>query len=103
MQSISHTYISLYATSDNETHFRMVQVRLDLVEDFAIPAQALYIGGTLSSRRAFLLAFPPNGVNQMFHGESGTRRLPAKSPRSCRAISSIMPVTAPRMKWDRGT
>jgi hypothetical protein len=59
MQSISHTYISLYATSDNETHFRMVQARLDLVEDFAIPAQPLYIGGTLLSRRAFLLAFPP--------------------------------------------
>ena len=36
MQSISHTYISLYATSDNETHFRMVQARLDRVEDFAI-------------------------------------------------------------------
>jgi hypothetical protein len=37
----------------------MVRVQLDLVEDFAVPAQPLYIGGTLPSRRAFLLAFPP--------------------------------------------
>jgi hypothetical protein len=59
MLPVSHTYVSLYATSDNETHFRMLQVQLDLVEDFAIPAQPLYIGGTLASRRAFLLAFPP--------------------------------------------
>jgi len=59
MLPVSHTYVSLYATPDNETHFRMVQVQLDLVEDFAIPAQPLYIGGTLPSRRAFLLAFPP--------------------------------------------
>lgn len=59
MLPVSHTYVSLYATSDNETHFRMVQVQLDLAEDFAPPAQPLYIGGTFSSRRAFLLAFPP--------------------------------------------
>jgi hypothetical protein len=59
MLPVAHTYVSLYATSDNETHFRMVQVRLDLVEDFAPPAQPLYIGGTLPSRRVFLLAFPP--------------------------------------------
>jgi hypothetical protein len=59
MLSVSHTYVSLYATSDNETHFRMVQVSFNLVENFAIPAQPLYIGGALSSRRAFLLAFPP--------------------------------------------
>jgi hypothetical protein len=60
MLPISHTYVSLYATADNETHFRTVQVRLDLIENFAVPAQPLYIGGTLSSSRAFLLAFPPN-------------------------------------------
>jgi hypothetical protein len=36
-----------------------VQVQLALAEDFAPPAQPLYIGGTFSSRRAFLLAFPP--------------------------------------------
>ena len=42
MLSVSHTYVSLYATPDNETHFRMVQVQLDLVEDFAIPAEPLY-------------------------------------------------------------
>ena len=36
MLPVSHPYVSLYATSDNETHFRMVQVRLDLVEGFAI-------------------------------------------------------------------
>jgi hypothetical protein len=59
MLPVSHTYVSLYATTDNETHFRMVQVQLDLVEDFAPPAQPLYIGGALPSRRAFLLAFPP--------------------------------------------
>jgi hypothetical protein len=35
MLPVGHTYVSLYATSDNETHFRMVQVQLDLVEDFA--------------------------------------------------------------------
>lgn len=97
MLPVSHTYISLYATSDNETHFRMVQVRLGLVEDFAIPAQPLYIGGTLLSRRAFCSHFRLNGVNQIFHGESGTRRLLAKSPPSCGALSSIMPVTAPRI------
>jgi hypothetical protein len=38
MLPVSHTCVSLYATSDNETHFRMVQVQLDLVEDFAVPA-----------------------------------------------------------------
>jgi hypothetical protein len=59
MLPVSHTYVSLYATSDNETHFRMVQVQLDMAEDFAPPAQPLYVGGTFSSRRAFLLAFPP--------------------------------------------
>ena len=37
----------------------MVQVRLDWMEGFAIPAQPLYIGGTLPGRRVFLLAFPP--------------------------------------------
>jgi hypothetical protein len=59
MLPVSHTYVSLYATPDNETHFRIVQVRLDLVEDFAVPAQPLYISGRLPTRRAFLLAFPP--------------------------------------------
>jgi hypothetical protein len=59
MLPAGHTYVSLYATSDNETHFRAVQVQLDLVEDFVIPTQPLYIGGALPSRKAFLLAFPP--------------------------------------------
>jgi hypothetical protein len=59
MLAVSHTYVSLYATSDNETHFRIVQIQFDLVKDFAIPAQPLYIGGPLPSRRTFLLAFPP--------------------------------------------
>jgi hypothetical protein len=57
MLSISHTYVSIYATSDNETHFRMVQAQLDPVEEFAIPAQPLYIGGP--SGRVLLLAFSP--------------------------------------------
>jgi hypothetical protein len=59
MLPVGHTYVLLYATSDHETHFRMVQVQLDLVEDFAPPAQPLYIGDRRPSRRAFLLAFPP--------------------------------------------
>jgi hypothetical protein len=59
MRPISHTYASLYATPDNETHFRTVPVRLDLIDNFAVPAQPLYIGGALFSSKAFLLAFPP--------------------------------------------
>lgn len=63
MLPVSHTYVSSYATSDNETHFRMVQVRLDMVEDFAIPARPLYIGGALPGCTAFCFAFRLNGVN----------------------------------------
>jgi hypothetical protein len=59
MLPISHTYISLYATPDSETHFRPVRVWLNLTENFAVPAQPRYIGGTIPSNRAFLLAFPP--------------------------------------------
>lgn len=59
MLPVSHTYFSLYATPDNETHFRVVRIPFGRVEDFAIPAQPVYIGGTLPSRRTFLLAFPP--------------------------------------------
>lgn len=55
---ISYTYTSLYATPDNETHFRTVQVQLDPVENFAPPAQPVCIGGSQVSSRAFLLAFP---------------------------------------------
>lgn len=60
MLPVSHTYVSLYATPDNETHFRIVPIQFDLVENFAIPARPLYIGGALPSRRVFLLAFPPS-------------------------------------------
>ena len=62
---ISYTYTSLYATPDNETHFRTVQVQLDPVENFAPPAQPVCIGGSQVSSRAFLLAFP------LKWGESG--------------------------------
>jgi hypothetical protein len=55
---ISYTYTSLYATPDNETHFRTVQVQLDPVENFALPAQPVGIGGSQVSSRAFFLAFP---------------------------------------------
>lgn len=59
MLPISHTYTSLYATPDNETHFRSVHVQLDPTEDFAPPAQPVCIGGIEVSSRVFLLAFPP--------------------------------------------
>ena len=55
---IRYTYTSLYATPDNETHFRTVQVQLDPVENFAPPAQPVHIGASQVSSRAFLLAFP---------------------------------------------
>lgn len=64
MLPVSHTYVSLYATPDNETHFRIVPIQFDLVENFAIPAWPLYIGGTLPSRRAFCSLFRLTGANQ---------------------------------------
>lgn len=59
MLPISHTYTSLYATPDNETHFRTVRVQLDPVENFAVPAQPVCIGEMQVSSKAFFLAFPP--------------------------------------------
>ena len=68
MLPTSHTYVWLYATSDNETHFRTVRVQLELIENFAVPAQPLYIGGTLPASRAFWLAFPPKwGESDLSH------------------------------------
>jgi hypothetical protein len=77
------TYASLYATPDNETHFRTVQVQLDLIENFAVPTQPLYIGGTLPAVRAFLLAFPPKW------GESDLRQ-DTWHPTPARQIATVL-------------
>ena len=69
MLPISHTYTSIYATPDNETHFRTVRVQLDPVENFAVPAQPVCIGGSQVSSKGFFLAFPPKwGESDLKYG-----------------------------------
>lgn len=103
MVPISHTYTSIYATPDNETHFRTVRVQFDPVENFAVPAQPVCIGGSQVSSKAFFLAFPPSGANQISNMESGTRRLSVNSAQSCGVGSSLTPPMVPPLTWGRGT
>jgi hypothetical protein len=101
MPMVSYAYVSLYATSDNETHFRMFSSIWWKISRFQLSRFTLAVGFRVAEH--FCSHFRLNGASQIFRGEFGTRRLPAKLPRSCGVASSSMPVTVPRMKWRRGT
>jgi hypothetical protein len=76
MLPVGHTYVSPYATSDNETHFEWCKFNstwwrnLRFLRSRSASAARFRVAEHLCSHSL-------NGVNQIFHGESGPDARPS--------------------------